>query len=176
MSALLLTTQPYREAIRDAIASRLPSGMLLNDLDIALPRKMLSGQVRVTVRIKPESYLKNGWSWYGSTEMKHGQIDLSDLFLGCDLTYDETILPDRFTTEDILQQIFVRYLIHFDPTDHYHDQYFKNETTSVVIAASPQSFRYKGQVTFQSASSVDNRLLTNEGDPITTAEGLPITI
>lgn len=176
MSALVLAAKPYLLAIRDIVIARLPSGMLVDDLTIGTPRKMRSGEVRIPITVKPESYEKQGWNWYGATELKHQQIDLADLFEGCVLAYDPDTLPDTFTTEDVLNQITPRYLVQFDLNDYMSGEFTKQSLPVVTIEASPSSFRYKGTVNVVSITSLDPVLRTNEGDPIETNEFDPITI
>ena len=175
MSALILTSKTYLEALRDIVITRLPSGMVIDDLVIHTPRKMRSGEVRVRISIKPESYEKPGWSWYGATELKHQQIALDDLFQGCIVTFDPDLLGDVFTTDDIVNQLFDRFQIHFDPQEYFSGEYVKSATTEVLLEIT-NSYRYKGNISIVSITSVDLLLRTREGDPIATREGQPITI
>lgn len=145
MSLMLLTTKPYAEAVADLIAQRLPEGMALSDLSIETPRRMKVDETRTLIKIKPESYEKEGWKWYGRAEFKHGLLDLAQLFTNHSSGIVIVDLGLNPTSDDVVDYIFDHFGIHFDLSDYLSAEYNSNPD-GWYLEAAPQSLRYRGRV------------------------------
>lgn len=148
LSILHLTTKPYLAALNDFIVERLPTGMTMDDLEIGPVKRMQSDEIRCLIKVKPVSYNKEGWSWYGNTEFKHELMDLSDIFQKVDMPLSIPVVAGTLTqtSEDIVDYLYATYGIHFDLNDYLSAEY--NVPEGGVLEASVQSNRSRGQLTF----------------------------
>ncbi len=142
--SLSLLAQPHSAAVRSIVSQALKPGVDIDNLIIGQEEVRPDGDVNLPVYIDSDAYNDPTWLYRGSVIMRYKRLDLGETLGHIPL---RVYVGPTYRSSTVVARIAQVLQLHFSPSDYINEEFpLTTSTRSVLLKASPDSKRYKGEV------------------------------